>query len=102
MNNKLLSFLGIAKKAGKLSFGHDAVKKLVIEGNCKLIILAKDYSEKSAKDIYKIKLNYKVNLYVINHNMSEIEKALGKFSGVIAISDCGFSKRIIELIDIDK
>ena len=47
MNSKVLTMLGFAAKAGKLSFGMDAAVSSIKAKKARLIIVAADVSEKS-------------------------------------------------------
>ena len=44
MKNQVLSLLGIARRAGRLSLGHDAVDEALKKREAKLILLARDVS----------------------------------------------------------
>ena len=50
-NSKLLSLLGLAKKAGKLSLGHDAVIEAIGRRKAHLIVLAVDASERIEREM---------------------------------------------------
>ena len=50
MNDKILTLLGFATKAGKLSYGFDAVKTALAQSKSKLVLIANDLSQKSQKE----------------------------------------------------
>lgn len=97
MNNKLLSFLGLARKAGKLSMGMDASKESMDKGKTELLIFSKDISENSASKALHTANARRVPILILNSTMEEIEWCLGKKIGIIAVNDKGFAKKITEL-----
>lgn len=48
--NKLLSMLGLARRAGALSMGHDMAEKAVYASKAKLLLFADDASERVKKE----------------------------------------------------
>lgn len=97
-NSPLLSFLGITCKSGNLIFGMDNIKKYILKKRVKLILTAKDISENSYNKIKKHSQS-KIEILPLKITKEEIKKALGKFSGVIAIKDDNFANKIKSLID---
>ena len=51
MNEKLLSLLGIARRAGRLSVGFDAAAESMKKGKSYLLVLAGDISERTSGSI---------------------------------------------------
>ena len=51
MNDRLLSLLGLARKAGKVVFGRDCAAEAVRKKQAKLLLLASDLSPKSKKEM---------------------------------------------------
>ena len=51
MNNKALGLIGIATKAGKVSFGTDAVLERILKKKTSLVIIAKDASNKAKENM---------------------------------------------------
>lgn len=97
MKNQVLSLLGIARRAGRLSLGHDAVEEALKKREAKLIILARDVSERTATHTQKAAQQAEVPWIALTDGMEEIGIALGKKTGVIAVNDQGFAKRLTEL-----
>ena len=52
-NDRLLNFLGICKRAGKLLSGAETVTKAVNEGKAQLVLYAADVSENSLKGVLR-------------------------------------------------
>lgn len=97
-NSPLLSFLGIACKSGNLIFGMDNIKKYILKKKVKLILTAKDLSENSYNKIQKYGKS-KIEILPLKITKEEIKNSLGKYSGIIAIKDDNFTKKIKDLIN---
>ncbi|MCL2857563.1 MAG: ribosomal L7Ae/L30e/S12e/Gadd45 family protein [Oscillospiraceae bacterium] len=90
-NTKLLSALGLCKKAGKLTVGFDVVGEAIRRGNAKLLVLTGDISPKSAGRITAMADEHKVRHFTIDAAMDDIEKLLGKRAGILAVTDQGLA-----------
>lgn len=99
--NKVLSMLGLARRAGKLSMGHDMALKALCEKKAKMLIFANDSSERLQREfnvaIEKNKIDTPV--YVIDVSIDEIHFSCGYKAGVITVNDENFSKKIISLLN---
>ena len=98
-NDKILSMIGLAKRANKVSTGEFICKKAIKSGMAKLAILAVDASENTKKSILNSCNYYKVN----SVECADME-SLGKYSGggeraVVTINDINLSNAIIKLIN---
>ena len=92
MNNKILSLLGFASKAGKLSFGFDKASQMLKSKKASLIVIAADVSEKSAKEIrfFAEKSNTEC-ISLKDVTISELSGAVGKQCGILSVNDEGFA-----------
>jgi ribosomal protein L7Ae-like RNA K-turn-binding protein len=88
---KLLSALGICKKAGKLAEGFDPVAASAESGKACLILTAGDLSPKSEKEVARIALRTRVEHRRIDVTMDEIWSALGRRAGILAVADEGLA-----------
>lgn len=96
--NKFLSFLGLCRKAGRLVLGFDSVKEAIQNNTVEMILFTSDVSQKTKKEIlFCIRLRT-IKVHNINICMDDFMKILGKRSGIIAITDPGFSKKLSQLI----
>ncbi len=95
--DKILNFLGIARRAGKLSLGFDAVEESVNKKKSKLVILACDVSERTRKSAERISENGNVKTVFSEISMEGFGNAIGKSVGIISVNDEGFAKRLVEL-----
>ena len=98
MNDRLLSFLGLCKRAGYLISGADTVVKTMREHKALLVLTANDFSDNSRKNVEKAAAEYKVPLKTIDHSKEELSFALGKHCGVICVTDKGFADKILTMI----
>lgn len=94
MNDRLLSLLGICRKAGKLIHGFDAVSEAVRGHTAVLVLTACDLSAKSKKEIEFISAKESVEVISAPVTMSEIEWKTGKRAGILAVADKGLAEAV--------
>lgn len=101
--NKSFNLVGLAKRAGKVVCGEEAVKEGIRSGKLKLVIIAEDVSNNTRKSIINSCKHYGVTYYFAG-TKEELGHAVGNnFNAVLAISDEGFAKTIernLQLITI--
>ncbi len=96
---KLCGIIGLATKAGKIVAGTDACLEDIKKGKTKLVIIAKDASDRTKISFCQATQKYNIKMYELL-SIEEISKAIGKVNkAVIGIKDIGFSKKIISIID---
>lgn len=94
-NEQVLNLVGLARKAGFVTVGTDSILKSLAKIH--LIFLANDASIKTKERIMKKSFYYQIPVIDIFHSEA-ISKAVGKSAiMLIAITDSGFTKRILEL-----
>lgn len=98
VNNKVLSYLGLARKAGNLAIGFAASKEACLKGTAKFVAVASDISEKSHKEI-KYFSGGKIPVERIDNTILEVSKAIGIKAGIVAICDEGFAKQLVKCFD---
>ena len=86
--------LSICRKAGKLKMGMDTAKSACETGEAKAVFTASDLSEKSLKEMRFYGAKNGVKVYRLGMTMEQIALALGKKTGIIAVTDAGFEKSI--------
>jgi ribosomal protein L7Ae-like RNA K-turn-binding protein len=96
MDNKQLSLLGLAKRAGKLSLGSNAAREAAL-GGCPLILFAADLSPHTVRKVSAAAARGKTKTVTLHAGMDEIGAAIGKRTGVIAVHDIGFAKKLLAL-----
>lgn len=101
--NKVLSMLGLATRAGKVVSGEFAVEKSVKCGTACLVMIAQDSSDNTKKMFTNMCSFYEVPL-VIWGSKEELGHAIGKeYRASLAVQDEGFVKSIQKhLQEIDK
>ena len=77
MQNKVLNLLGIARRAGHIAIGFDAVKALVVSGRAQIVLLAADRSAKTEKELRYTAQENPCPIYVIDADKEAIAHALG-------------------------
>lgn len=97
---KALSMLGLARRAGRLSMGHDMAEKAVISGKAQLILFASDSSGRLCREFEYLmdKKNIKVKVLKPEITINEIHFACGYKAGVITVDDLNFASKIISLL----
>lgn len=97
-NKKILSFLGLATRAGKLVSGEFVVEKTIKSGEAKLVIIAGDASDNTKKKFTNMCTYRNIPLAFISDRF-EIGKVTGKEYRVsVAITDDGFANTIKSLL----
>ena len=92
----VLSMLSLAMKAGKLKSGEFAVEKAIKEGKARLVLMAKDASERTKKTYRDRCQYYDVSLWEYA-DKAVLGAAIGKdFRAGIAVCDEQFAKSIEE------
>ena len=93
-NNNILGLIGLAMKAGKISFGADSVEEDCKKGKIHLLIIAQDASERTQKKFKEISENYNIEL-IIDSNIEQLSKTIGKSNkAILGIKDRNFAKSI--------
>ena len=100
MNEKFLNMLGLARRAGKLSPGHDAAFSSIQKGKAKACFLCSDASDR-LKEEFDRTIKYEgraIPLFEVEIVKEDLYAATGIRAAVFTIDDEGFAKKIIEII----
>lgn len=94
MNDKFLSLLGMARRSGKLSLGHDAVISSVVKNKAKLVVLSSEGSERLVREISHACTYGGKNIpcIITSYTTVELSKAVGSKAAVMSLDDEGFAK----------
>ncbi len=98
MNDRLLSFLGLCRRARKLSIGARVAAESIESGKSQLIIYAGDFSKNSLKPVLEAAEKNGVEALVINRSKDELSLSLGKLCGVLSVEDIGFASKLSRMI----
>ena len=97
LRNRPLQVLGMAKKAGLLAIGSDAVKTAAREGSVKLIILASDTSKSSIRQAEYSAEDSKTISITTPYTKFELGSFTGRGSpGTLAFLDLGLAAGFME------
>ncbi len=89
--------LGLARRAGRLSMGHDTALDSVRKRKARLIVFSGDISQRVINEFSRE--SNSVPCVKIEETIEEIHIALGYKAGVITVNDDNFASRIAELIN---
>lgn len=93
--DKVLSMIGMARRAGAAQTGAFLTERSIREGTCELIILASDTAQNNAKKFVNSSKYYNIPLIEYS-TKAELSHALGKENVVVVgISDKNFAKGIM-------
>lgn len=99
MKKQILSLLGLARRANRISMGFDASEDAVVKGNARLVLYASDASEKTVKRIRLKCEATEIPLYLLDATMDEVSFAVGKRIGIMTVNDRGFADKIKIMLD---
>ncbi len=102
MNSKILGFLGLIRRAGKLTIGCDPVVDSMSKGSAKLVVMASDISPNTKKIVLKNAEEYNVHSIVIKSSKQELSAAVGKTAAVVSVDDEGFAGSLEKKLADDK
>lgn len=99
MNHKLLQLLGMARKANRLSLGHDAALDAVLAKKARLCLLTSDASERLEREFTRAARDYENKLEIVRipFTIHEIHAAVRFKAGVLTVNDDGFAKAVRKL-----
>ncbi len=95
--NKTLQLMGLARRAGKLLIGHDAVMDAVKKQNVKLILLTSDASARHKRELQAA--GYAGKTVSLNCDMQTAGLATGRRSCIYALEDAGFAAAVQKTTD---
>ena len=98
IRHKIMSYLGLAMRAGKLATGEEAVLQAIRSGQAVKVLIAEDASENARKKyrdkcaFYQVPLSEPLNRH-------ELGRAIGKAERVaVAVTDPGFAGLIDKVL----
>ena len=98
MNDKVLSLLGLARKAGKIALGFDPAVESVKNGQSQLILISSDISPKSRKELLFSLRDTEIQTLDVRYDAQEIGFALGKSAKIVSVNDAGFAQSVKKLL----
>ena len=96
MDDKALGLLGIARRAGRLSLGHDAAKGAVLAGRARLCLISADASDRLEREFFRMTQGEKsIPLRRVRYTMEQFHRAIGAKAGVLTVDDDGFAEKLL-------
>lgn len=91
--------LGLARRAGRLAAGHEAVERAVVTGRARLVLVAGDASAASRERFRRLAEAHGVDFRVCG-SKEELGRAVGSApKAVLAILDAGLAARVMAGVD---
>ncbi len=98
-NNKILSLIGLATKAGKTVCGEFSTEKSVKTGRSLLVLVADDASGNTKKKFHSMCEYYQVPVYFL-FDKETLGRACGKeFRASLAVQDENFANAIVKQLE---
>ena len=98
-NNKIYGLLGLARRAGKISFGTESSIETIEKKNAKLVIVAEDSSDRTKKNFKELCESFKVELRIIG-TIELLSQSIGQVNkAVLVVKEENFAKEILKRID---
>ncbi len=98
--DKVLTLLGFASKAGKLSYGMTAAQDALKGKKACLALAASDVSEKSKKEIRFFAQKNSVAFAQLHRvDSRELSGSIGRKCGIVTINDSGFADAFLKAYD---
>ena len=98
-SERLCGLLGLATRAGKVVFGSEACKSAIEKKKVKLVLIAKDASERTKINFNEICKKTNIPIQEVL-TVDTLSSAIGKNNkAMIGIVDINFSKEILKIIN---
>lgn len=97
MNEPILSFLSLCRKAQQIKMGFDAVEKCLPIS--RLLIFSSDVSEKTKSRMMKKAQPFNVSAVTIPFKTEDIYVCVGKPAAVLSITDKGLAEAFLKRLD---
>ncbi len=99
MNDRILSFLGLAARGRNLVSGEFSTEKAVKEGKAALVIVSGDASDNTRKMFTNMCTFYRIPIYFYA-SKETLGKAIGKeMRASVAVTDPGMAANIIKYLE---
>lgn len=96
MDSKFFNLLGLARRAGKIAWGHDTALFAIKSKKAHICILASDVSDR-LKNEFRRECTYddrNVKLIELDKTMEDMKSIIGVKTGVLTVNDEGFAKSL--------
>jgi ribosomal protein L7Ae-like RNA K-turn-binding protein len=93
--SKFSGLLGLCRKAGKLSIGHDESKSSVKNGKASICILASDSSDRLKEEFKALCEENKATVIEVPFSIEQFAFIIGSKAAVITVNDDGLGKKLM-------
>lgn len=94
-----MAYFGLARRAGKLSFGTESSIDTINRKKAKLVIVAKDASDRTKKNFKIICEKEKVTIRIFG-TIEELSNSIGENNkAIIVVNEENFAKELLKRID---
>ena len=98
IDNKVYGLLGLARRAGKISFGTESSIETIQKGKAKLVIVTTDSSDRTKNNFEELSKKFNVEFRIFG-TIENLSKSIGQNNkAVIVIKDKNFSNEIVKKI----
>ena len=103
MSQQFLNLLGLCRKAGKVSRGHDASFTSISKKRAKACFLMEDASERLKQEFQRTCTfdGRDIPCVVLDMKMNDLYAAIGLRGAVITVDDAGFASKLLQLCKED-
>ena len=103
MNDRFLNLLGMARRGGKLSLGHDAAISSIVKNKAKLCIISSEGSDRLKREMLHACNfeNKNIPVIITKYETLTLSKAIGSKAAVMTVDDEGFAKALQEKYNED-
>lgn len=99
MKTNIYGLLGLARRAGKISFGTESSEDTIKRGKAKLVLIAKDSSDRTKKNFEQLASIKNVPIRITG-TIEELSQSIGQINkAVVVIKDENFAREIKKRID---
>lgn len=99
LENKIYGLIGLARRAGKVSFGTESSIETIEKKKAKLVIVAEDSSDRTKKNFKELSQKLNVPFRIVG-TIEDLSKSIGQVNkAVLVIKDENFAKEILKRID---
>ena len=97
---RALSLLGMARRAGRLSVGHDAAVEAIVENKACLCLCCADASARLQREMrHNCSYDRKtIPYFTTTFSLAALSHAIGSKAAVVTVDDPGFAAKLTSLL----
>jgi ribosomal protein L7Ae-like RNA K-turn-binding protein len=96
---RLFGMIGLARRAGRITFGFDAVLEDIAAGRAKAVLVTHDASDRTARKMKEACARRHLTIVTMPLSKAECGNAAGRVdTAVIAVSDASFADKMVGLV----